>query len=312
MNQSTAPAIPFPYDLPRLLWLRERIRSLGDKTEPALDVLHAPAAAPRRVGILAGSFNPLTHGHVALVEAAEADAVVLVLPLRAVDKEGVTRAAAEDRALVLLEWARCRDRVGVALVNRGLYVEQAALLAAHYPGSELSFLTGHDKIVQIFDPRYYAERDTALRELFRLARFHVAPRAGRGTEALHALLDEPQNRAFAAAVTALALGEDVDALSSTLVREAAGTGKPWEDMVPEETALFMREALPYTPPTRLPDGEEIDAYGLRLALIAAAAAGRLDPAASFMELCRTARDATVEGRRLRAMLAQDCPTRRQG
>jgi hypothetical protein len=182
-------------------------------------------------------------------------------------------------------------------------VEQAALLAAQYPGGELTFLTGHDKIVQIFDPRYYAERVAALGELFRLASVRVAPRAGRSTGALHALLAEPQNRPFAAAVSALALGEDVDALSSTLVREAVGAGEPWEDMVPAETALFMREALPYMPPMRLPDGEEIDAYGLRLALIEAVAAGRLDPI-DFMELCRAARETTPEGRRLRARLAQ--------
>lgn len=304
MDALAAPTVPFPYDLPRLLWLRERIRGLGDRMEPALDLLHMPAGTPGRIGVLAGSFNPLTRGHVALVEAAETDAVVLLLPRRAVDKEGVTRAAAEDRALVLLEWARRRDRVGVALVNRGLYVEQAALLAAQYPNGELIFLTGHDKIVQIFDPRYYVERDAALRELFHLASFRVAPRAGRGADALHALLAAPQNRAFAAPVTALALGEDVDALSSTVVRAAAGAGEPWEDMVPQEAALFMREALPYAPPIRLPGDEEIDPYGLRLALVDAVAAGRLDPAAGFMELCRTARDATPAGRRLRAWLEQ--------
>ena len=269
---------PFPYDLPRLLWLRHIIAHLAADTLPALELLYMSDAAACHIGVLAGSFNPLTRGHTALVEAslAAVDTVVLMVPLRAIDKEGVKRASAEDRTAVLLEWARRRERVGVALANRGLYVEQAALLAARYPNARLTFLTGHDKIVQIFDPRYYTERDAALRELFRLAAFRVAPRAGRGAEALRLLLAQPENSTFAAAVTALPLSDDVDALSSTVVREAIRLGTPWEALVPQETALFVHEALPYTPPRRLPDSEEVDAYGLRLALLDAAQAGHID------------------------------------
>ena len=74
--------------------------------------------------------------------------------------------------------------------------------------------------------------------------------------------------------------------------------------MPVETAVFLREALPYSAPVHLPDGEEIDAYGLRLALIDAAAAGRLDPGADFAALCHQGRAATPEGKRLRAWLAK--------
>jgi hypothetical protein len=118
------------------------------------------------------------------------------------------------------------------------------------------------------------------------------------------LLQREENRRFAAHVTPLALKADVDALSSTTVREAARAGDPWETLVPVETTLFLREALPYSPPIRLPDGEEIDVYGLRLALIDAAAAGRLGPGADFAMLCHQARAATPEGKQLRAWLAQ--------
>src|SRR5579884_906226 len=113
----------FVYDLPRLLWLREAEQLLAEQSGPALRVLAPPAPAPHRLAVLAASFNPLTRGHVALAEAARragADGVLLLLPLRAVDKEGVTRAAPMDRALTLLEWAAKRESIGVALVNRGL------------------------------------------------------------------------------------------------------------------------------------------------------------------------------------------------
>lgn len=299
--------LPFPYDVPRLLDLRERIARLEAQPDPTLDLLHGPVGTPRRIAVVAGSFNPLTHGHTALAAAvrAEVDDVLLLLPLRAIDKEAVTRAAPEDRTLVLLQWAQRRSGIAVALVNRGLYVEQAALLAAQYPGSEIAFVVGHDKVVQIFDPRYYAERDEALRALFRLATLRVAPRAGRGSEALHALLQAPENRPFAAAVTPLAPDEDVEALSSTAVRAAVRAGEPWEEMVPEETAAFMREALPYSPPVPVTTGEVIDAYGLRLTVFDAVAAGRLAPDADVMALCRAGRAATPAGRELRAWLAQD-------
>lgn len=298
----------FVYDLPRLLWLREAERLLAEHGQPALTVLAPPDNAPHRLAVLAASFNPLTRGHVVLAEAARragADAVLLLLPLRAIDKEAVTRAASMDRALTLLQWAAKRDSVGVALVNRGLFVEQAALLAADYPTSEIVFVVGHDKIVQIFDPRYYDERDAALEALFGLASCAVAPRQGQGAAALRQLLEAEENRRFAARVTPLPLGADVDTLSSTAVREAARIGQHYDALVPAETAELLRETLPYSPPRTLPDGESIDPYGLRLALVEAAAANRLPTDADFAALCRTARAETPQGQRLRAWLASE-------
>jgi nicotinic acid mononucleotide adenylyltransferase len=302
------PKPAFLYDLPRLLWLRAVEQQLQRQSEPALHVLRPLTQAPATIAVLSGSFNPLTRGHEALVAAAwreDVDAVLLVLPVRAIDKEGVVRAALVDRALVLLQWAARYGGAGVALVNRGLYLEQAALLAAQYPSSAITFLVGYDKVEQIFDPRYYTDRDAALEALFGLATLRVAPRQGRGKDALDALLQREENRRFAAHVTPLMLEADVDALSSTSVREAARAGQPWQALVPVETAQFLHEALPYSAPVHLPDGEEIDAYGLRLALIDAAAAGRLGPGADFAALCHQARAATPEGKRLRAWLVGD-------
>jgi hypothetical protein len=119
------------------------------------------------------------------------------------------------------------------------------------------------------------------------------------------LLQREENRRFAARVTPLMLEADVDALSSTIVREAARAGQPWQALVPVETAVFLREALPYSAPVHLPDGEEIDVYGLRLALVDAAAAGRLGSGADLAALCQQACAATPEGKRLRAWLAGD-------
>lgn len=305
--RTTVPAMNFAYDLAQLLRLRALERALAGGKTARLELIGTPVPPPRTVGVLSGSFNPLTRGHTALLDAAlhqGVDAVLLLLPLRAVDKEAVTRASAADRALVLLAWAARNPRAGVALTNRGLYVDHAAMVGAHFPHSNLVFLVGHDKIVQIFDPRYYAVRDDALRLLFRHSTFRVAPRQGHGDAALQALLAQPENRAFADNVLPLAVDADVDTLSSTRVREAAATGAPWSTLAPRDTVEFVRDAQPYAPASRLPDGEEIDRYGLRTAVLDAIASGRLDATsdAAFAALCRMACADDEDGRRLRRQL----------
>ncbi len=155
-----------------------------------------------RVGVFAGSFNPLTRAHVALANAAhraaDLDALIWTCAAASVDKEQVERAALVDRLAQMRAFVAGRRRDALALLNRGLYVDEArAIRALLPPSAELTLIVGYDKIVQIFDPKYYADRDAALQTLFSLARLLVAPRAGEGAEALAALLAQPENRPFA-------------------------------------------------------------------------------------------------------------------
>ncbi len=159
----------------------------------------------RRVGLFAGSFNPLTRAHVTLVNAAlraaDLDVVIWACAVASVDKERVERAALVDRLAQMRAFVAGRRRDALALLNRGLYVDEArAIRALLMPSADLLMLVGFDKIVQIFDHRYYADRDAALRELFSLASLLVAPRADDGAEALAALLARPENRPFATQV----------------------------------------------------------------------------------------------------------------
>ncbi len=297
------------YDLARLKPIHAAVRVLSVPGAPAsLALLTPPPAGNASIGIIAGSFNPLTRGHEALATAALDEGVVgsvlLLLPLRAVDKEGVTRASSTDRALVLTEWASHRQGISVALVNRGLFVDHARLVKAAYPNAPLVFVVGYDKIVQIFDGRYYDDREKALRALFALSTIRVAPRDGQGEEALRVLLARDENEGYAAGVAGLPVDEDVDALSSTVVRRAAARGAAWTDLAPVETVRFVEETRPYAPPLRLPNGEEIDRYGLRVALLDAVASGVLatpEPP-DFAALCAMAGADSAEGRALRGRL----------
>ena len=272
------------YDVPHLLELRRALRRASRSSEPLARVVAGARPGPGgRLGILSGSFNPPTRAHTALAEAALAagavDAVLFALGTTTVDKEVVTGAALEDRLLVLDLIARRDRRLGVLLVNRGLYVEQAGLVRAALGSEAVVFLVGFDKIVQILDPRYYADRDAALERLFGLARFLVAPRGPDGPAELATLLDRPENRRFAPAVRPLDLPATLREVASSRVR-ASAAGERTEHLPPEaevfieETGAYDREA-----PGEIGGGR----YRQRLALLdeLEASGGRADFRAAF-------------------------------
>ena len=206
-----------------------RIRPTPDATSvPHAGVLASAAdlRTAQSVGVLAGSFNPLTLAHLALAVAARAhaglDRIVWTMAAVTVDKERVERAAVADRLAQLEALAASCPGAAVARTNHGLYVDQArAFRALISPGARLSFVVGFDKIAQIFDPRYYADRDAALAELFALTDVLVAPRAGMGASALANLLAQPENARFASHVRFLAVSDTYTQDSSTEVRALA-------------------------------------------------------------------------------------------
>ena len=151
-----------------------------------------------RVGILPGSFNPPTIAHMELAGAAQRrfdlDHVVFSLSSAIVDKERLEGLCREDRLLLLSLMAQQHPWAAVAVVNRGLYSEQVpAFRSAFGGGADLWFIVGMDKVLQIFDPKYYDDRDRALNALFAHARLIAANREDWGGEELRALLEEPRN-----------------------------------------------------------------------------------------------------------------------
>lgn len=131
-----------------------------------------------RVGVLAGTFDPLTVAHTALAEAALADGcelVVLVVPERSVGKEDRADHAGRIRALV----RRFEDDAAIAVAGSGagLYVDIAAEAAETFPSAAVDLVCGADKVRQILDPSFYDEPVAAvLSRLFDRARLLVAPR----------------------------------------------------------------------------------------------------------------------------------------
>lgn len=267
--------------------------------------------AARRVGLLASSMNPLTRAHVALADAAREagrlDALCWVATTVTIDKERVERATLADRLVEAQLYAKATGD-GLLLLKGGLYVDQAR--AAHQllaPEAEMALIVGFDKIVQIFDPHYYSDRDAALRELFAEAELLVAPRQGYAEADLRALLARPENQPFAGRVRYCALPERYHADSSTEARALATAGRHdarlRELLAPEGLAL-ARAAQPYAP-MRLPGSHDLgDAYTARQMLLHALrdipAASRGDAELSLARLVRWSAEDSARGEALRA------------
>lgn len=298
------------YDLKQLFALRAVLENLDLSPPPTVRSLFPQPVPPlRRVGILCGSFNPLTLAHTELAERAcaalQLDRVFFTLAKVTVDKERVTGLGLEDRLLLLSLYAHRHDGIGVALVNRGLYFEQAqafrALLGAQ---TELSFVVGMDKLVQILDPRYYQDRDVALRQLFAHASLIVANRGDMDQEAFTRLLDRPENRPYRLHICFFPLPAAITDLSATAIRDALASGREVTDQVPAETAAFLAETQAYAPPLR-DGGGALDAYAIRLALLESLYAIRswAEQEVDFRWLMRLALTPGEKGQALRRVAA---------
>jgi nicotinic acid mononucleotide adenylyltransferase len=267
------------YDIQRLREWHERIADLAATAQPRASIIVPPRSAARgNPAVVAGSFNPPTDAHLSLYEGAlgqgDIDVVWFSLAVQTVDKEHVTGASLEDRLCMLAELANLHPEIGVVLCNRGLYVEQAEALrsAIVAPQQELVFAVGYDKIQQILDPRYYADREASLARLFSLGRFLVAERNGYGNAALGELLGNEENQPYRQRIAALTtLPADHDpALSSTSVRTAYVRASDLEaeaTSVPRSVRAFLDETGVYAAPTVLSNGESIDRYALRQRLL---------------------------------------------
>jgi nicotinic acid mononucleotide adenylyltransferase len=302
------------------------IADLSAEAEPAGTVLYAPKwmvggwrRSRQRIVLIPGSFNPLTWAHVALAlnawltmnpSGGERPVAYYLWSgaVSTVAKERVERASWADRLahLVALACAGVHP-AGVMLFNKGLYLDQArALRSRVHPETELVIVVGFDKITQIFDERYYDDRDAALPELFSLARILVAPRDSNAGEELRALLDQPENRPFAGQVTLLESGRA--ALSSTGVREiAAGSTAPeglWT-LAPPEACALIRETGAYT---SYPAGAP-DLYALRqqwLQALGGLPIGALRTLPPLSELLRRAVAGDTDSAAISAALADGC------
>ncbi len=290
------------YDLATLFAHRAVLDDLDPEGPPRLVALRG-APALGSLAVFPGSFNPPTSAHLLLAERARREGfacVLFVLARNTIGKEP-SGMIPEDRLLALRFIAQ-RAGMGVAVCSSGLYVDMADAAAMLYPGTEVAFLIGSDKVRQIFDPAYYTDREDALDALFARARLVVAPRTEDG-KIVDEILDRSENRRFADRVSVLPLHPAVSDLSSTRVRGLLQSGAEPTGLVPSAVGTFLGEVGAFAPATSS-GGEEIDRYRLRAQLIDALWEARewAVRAADFHALLDLALDLGAAGKRLRAML----------
>ena len=291
------------YDLATLFAHRAVLQDLDPDGPPRLVALRG-APALGSLAVFPGSFNPPTSAHLLLAERARREGfacVLFVLARNTIGKEA-SGMIAEDRLLALRFIAQ-RAGMGVAVCSSGLYVDMADAAAMLYPGAEVAFLIGSDKVSQIFDPSYYTDREDALDALFARARLVVAPRTEDG-QIVEEIMERSENRRFADRVSVLPLHPAVSDLSSTRVRGLLQSGAEPTGLVPSAVGTFLGEVGAFAPAASA-GGEEIDRYRLRAQLLDALWDARewAARAADFRSLWQLATEPGGDGKRLRAMLA---------
>ncbi|HEX9069148.1 MAG TPA: hypothetical protein VF807_10300 [Ktedonobacterales bacterium] len=210
------------------------------------------------VGLFAGTFNPVTLAHLAAVDqarvSARLEAMVWLCAVASVEKEALARAALPDRLAQLIALARARGEA-VALVNRGLYVDQVSLLHRALPSAtRLHVIIGHDKLEQILDAHYYDDRDAALTALTEAASLAVVPRGADGGDVVTRLLAQEAGAVWTEHIHPVTpIAPEMATLSATQARMLAEV----DPLTPELDALLPPEGLALVRETGAYDASDV-------------------------------------------------------
>ncbi len=221
--------------------LLERLRHTK---RPAMVIRPELEWRPRSVALVSGSFDPMTVAHAALADAASrlVDLVLLVYSARTLPKEGNAPPSLlreTDRIEVLRRFCQRHPKTAIALSSHGLLAEQVAATRVRFPSQALFVVMGSDKVLQVLDPKWYADRAGMLEVLFREAAVLYADRAGE-EGAVQAALKRPENAAWVDRFTRLDVPADVAGVSSRSVRTVIEAGKDPTGLIVEEAGAYLR------------------------------------------------------------------------
>ena len=243
----------------------------GDPHPRLLLLSRAEEVAERggnKLGVFPSSFNPITKGHVAILQrAAEIKAfkeILLVLDTHAMDKE-IVGATLVDRLFMVHVLFEDYPHFSVGVSNRGLFLNKAELLKGMYPSeTDITFIVGYDTIKRVFDPKYYEDREGALNQLFGSCTFMVANRENQGREALQQLMASGTNRRFKDKVHFFEIPNHLANISSSHVRQRVKEGKSFTRLVPTQIGECIKEVKLYKKEREVgPQGQRITLYDIR-------------------------------------------------
>jgi nicotinate-nucleotide adenylyltransferase len=175
-----------------------------------------------RLGILPGTFNPVTVAHLAVAQAGlrAVDEVVFLLP-RAFPHKPYTGASFEDRIGMLQSVLPRDSQFSIATSQSGLFKDIAAeYRTAFGPNTQLTFLCGRDAAERIATWDYGEPH--AFHSMLHQFNLLVAARHGE-----YEVPDELHD-----AIARLELRGPYDHVSSSEVRDRIRQGRDWEHLVP--------------------------------------------------------------------------------
>jgi len=253
--------------------LIEEIRA--DPHPRILLVSGAKGAVERRekeVGIFPSSFNPITQGHMAILQRATGikgfQEVLVVLDTEAMDKE-IFGATLVDRLLMLQFLFEDEPCFSVGVSNRGLFLTKAEVLMEMYPkGTGIIFIVGYDTLARVFDPKYYEDREEALARLFTSCTFMVANRGRYGRKAFDQLMASVENERFKGKVQFFEIPDHLAQISSSRVRQRVREEGPFARLVPAGVREFIEKVKLYKADTEIrPRGQRVNLYELRTQIL---------------------------------------------
>ncbi len=186
----------------------------------------------RRAGILPGAFNPVTVAHLELARESmhqyDLDEVLFLLP-QALPHKDFTGASFDQRVEMLQAALQAEPRFSIGSTDQGLFIDIARECRPVYgPPAEFFFICGRDAADRVVNWDYgpHASFTDMLGE-FQLL---VAPRLG-------ACAFKPEH---ATRIHPLHVAADLEAYSSSAVRQAIADNQCWEHLVPAAVTRIIR------------------------------------------------------------------------
>ncbi len=196
------------------------------------------ATGNRRLGILGGAYNPITHAHLALadtvVNTLNIDEVLFCLPQ--VPPHKTIFGASLDQRLDMMQLAISHTPYASAgLSTHGLFIDIYQAACEIYPAStEVFFLTGRDAAERILTWDY-EDTEAVLQDMFAAFQFIVCDRDG-----VFEIPDDPRLTPYHDRIHRCAVPLNVDHISSTTVRERLQQGLAIDDLVPAAVADYIQ------------------------------------------------------------------------
>jgi nicotinate-nucleotide adenylyltransferase len=200
-----------------------------------------------RLGVLSGTFNPPTCGHLAVGAAALEQLglheVLFVLPEQPPHRH-VPEASLEQRAAMLRAAVAAEPRFSAAVTRGGLLLDIHEAIRAHYPAATtFVFLVGRDAAERILLRWPYPDLARALAEMFARFELGVADRQGPFRLPSHA-----PAAAYASRIHRLQIPATLEVVSASRVRERIARGESVAELLPAEVEAFIRSQGLYRTP----------------------------------------------------------------